>query len=92
VVHALGERHGGQLAAVGVDLVPRQLAQPALALPQPAAEPEDEHDGQGQVGHEEALGRVEAASDGGDGDVELQGEETKLARCLLRKGERLGLT
>lgn len=80
--HALHKRHGRQLAPVLVDLVPRQLAavgvdvdvlcaEPALALPQPAAGPEEEHDGQGQVGLEEALGVVDAALDGRDGDVEL---------------------
>lgn len=72
VVHALREGHGRQLPAVLVDLVPRQLApvgvdvdilgaQPALALPQPAARPEDHHQRRGQVDLEEALGRVEAA-------------------------------
>ena len=82
VVHPLGERHGGQLGAVGVDFVPGELAavrvevdvlgaQPALALPQPAAEPEKQYDGGGEVGLEEALGVVDAAFDGCDGNIEL---------------------
>jgi hypothetical protein len=63
--------HGGDLGAVRVDLVPRQLAaagvevdlrraQPALALPEPPEDPEDDDDGEGEVRLEEALGVVEA--------------------------------
>lgn len=74
--------HGRQLGAVGVDGVPVELAaadvdvdvasaQPGLALPCKADEPEEYDDGEGEVRLEEALGIVEAALGRADGDVEL---------------------
>lgn len=77
------QRHGRDLGAVLVDLVPRQFAaarvdvdlrraQPAGPLPQPAADPEEDDDGERQVRLEEALDVVEAAAHGADGDVELR--------------------
>jgi hypothetical protein len=80
---ALPGRHGSQLGAVGVDVVPVELAaarvevdllraEPASALPQEATDPEDNDDGQGEVGLEEALCVVEAATGGADGHVELE--------------------
>jgi hypothetical protein len=79
---ALPRRHRRQAGAVLVDGVPVELAaarvevdlvgaEPAAALPQEAADPEDNDDGQGQVRFEEALDIVVAAADGADGDVEL---------------------
>ena len=61
-----------ELAAAGVE-VDLVGAQPAGALPEDAADPEDDDDGHGEVRLEEALGVVEAALDGTDGDVELLG-------------------
>lgn len=76
-------RHGSLLRAVGVDLVPRELAaarvdvdvgnlDPALALPDVAADVEEDDDGQRQVLLEEALGVVDAAGSRGDGGEELE--------------------
>jgi len=82
--HPLPRGHVGQARAVLVDGVPVELAaarvqvdlvgaQPAGALPEEAADPEDDDDGEGEVRLEEALHVVVAASDGADGDVELWG-------------------
>ena len=83
---ALVRRHGGNASALLVDLVPRELAaagididvgerEPALTLPEEANRPEEEDDGEGKVRHEEALGIVEAAGDGADGNEELGDED-----------------
>lgn len=83
VEDTLPRGHLGQLGAVLVDVVPRELAtasieinlvngEPAGALPDEAADPEDDDDGKGQVGLEEALGRVDIGTNGGNGNVELQ--------------------
>lgn len=74
--------HCRQLGAVGVDGVPVELAaadvdvdvaraQPGLALPGEADEPEEDDDGEREVRFEEALGVIEPALRGTDGDVEL---------------------
>lgn len=78
----LPRRHGRQLGAVLVDCVPVELAavevdvdvaraQPGLALPGEADEPEEYDDGEGEVRLEEARGVIEAALGRADGDVEL---------------------
>lgn len=78
----LPRRHGRQLGAVLVDCVPVELAavevdvdvtraQPGLALPGEANEPEEYDDGEREVRLEEARGVVEAALGRADGDVEL---------------------
>lgn len=78
----LPRRHSRQLGAVLVDGVPVELAavevdvdvaraQPGLALPGEADEPEEHDDGEGQVRLEEARGVVEAALGRADGDIEL---------------------
>lgn len=78
----LPSRHSSQLGAVRIDLVPGQLAsagidvdlvepEPPSSLPEKPADPEEHDDGQGQVGLEEALYRVEATFYGAYGDVEL---------------------
>lgn len=83
----LHSRHSRQLGPVGMDLVPGEFAAarvdvdvgrgpPALPLPEPAAGPEEEDDGHGEVGLEEALGIVVSSLGGADGDVEL-GEEKR---------------
>lgn len=82
--HPLPRGHVGQARAVLVDGVPVELAaarvqvdlvgaQPAGALPEEAADPEDDDDGEGEVRLEEALHVVVAAADGADGDVQLWG-------------------
>lgn len=74
--------HSRQLGAVRIDRVPvvhatarvdidLVSAEPARALPDEAADPEDDDDGEGEVLHEETLGVVEAAAGGADGYVEL---------------------
>jgi len=79
---ALPTRHGSQLSTVSVDLIPVDLAtagvdidllgaEPASALPEEATNPEDDDDRESQVGLEEALGIVVAATNGADSDVEL---------------------
>lgn len=78
----LPRRHGRELGAVRVDGVPVELAaadvdvdvaraQPGLALPDEADEPEKDDYGEGEVRLEEALGIVEAALGRTDGNVEL---------------------
>lgn len=78
----LPRRHSRQLGAVLVDGVPVELAavevdvdvaraQPRLALPGEADEPEEHDDGEGEVRLEEARGVVEAALGRADGDIEL---------------------
>lgn len=80
---SLPRRHSRQLGAVYVDGVPVQLAaasvdidlvraQPAGALPQEAADPEGNDDGEGKVRLEEALDIVESTTDGADGDEKLE--------------------
>jgi len=76
-------RHGVDLGLVLVDLVPRQFAavcvdvdltraQPALALPDEAADPEGDDDGERQVRLEEALSIIETfLACGTDGGIEL---------------------
>lgn len=91
----LPSRHGLKLSLVSVDLVPVVLAtagididvldaQPAAALPDEAADPEDDDDGQGEVLDEEALDVVKAATGRADGYVELW----HLLACLLGKKKK----
>lgn len=82
VHNALPRRHGRELGTVSVDLIPRQLTasrvdvnllrlEPTLALPQVADDPEQDDDGEGKHGAEEALGVAEGgllAGLGGRGD------------------------
>lgn len=80
--NALPRRHGRELGTVSIDLIPRQLTasrvdvdllrlEPTLALPQVADDPEQDDDGEGKHGAEEALGVAEGgllAGLGGRGD------------------------
>lgn len=81
---ALPCRPGRNLSPVLVDSVPVELtttsihvhlvcAQPAAPLPEVSDDPEEEHDGKGEVYFEETFGSVKAGlSNGrGDGSVEL---------------------
>jgi hypothetical protein len=54
--------------AVNVDL---RGSEPALALPEITAGPEEEHNGKGKIGLEEALGIVETATGRCNGYKEL---------------------
>ena len=76
------DRPSGQLGLVSIDGVPVVLTtagvnidvvnrQPLAALPDEAADPEDDDNGEGEVLNEEALDVVETAADGADGYVEL---------------------
>lgn len=78
--------HLSELGTVLVDLVPGELAaasvdidlvsaEPTAALPDETADPEDDDDRESEVRLEEALGIVEAATDGADGSVELGDED-----------------
>lgn len=93
----LPDRHGRNLSLVSVDLVPVVLAtagididvldaQPAAALPDETADPEDDDDGEGEVLDEEALDIVEAATGRADGYVELW----HLLAYLLKKKRQRG--
>ena len=80
----LPRRHLGQLRAILVNLIPRQLApagiqidlvnrEPAGAFPEESADPKDDDDGEAKVRFEEPFGVVElvVVASGGDRDEEL---------------------
>lgn len=75
-------RHGGNLCPISIDFVPVEFpavrvhvnvarAQPALAFPDEPANPKENDDGRGEIGLEEALRIVDAATGWGYSDVEL---------------------
>ena len=77
-------RHSSQPSLLGIDLRPVDRpaaridvdlvdAEPPLALPEVAADPEEEDDGECEVDLEETFDVIEAAVDGADCDVELLG-------------------
>lgn len=87
IEHTSPGRHGSNTLPLGTDSNPVDLAaasvnidlmraEPSGAFPDEAADPEEENDGEGEVGLEEAFGIVEFAfvTRRGDGDVELPGQ------------------
>ena len=70
------------MSPVGIDLIPVELttagvdvhlvcSEPTGALPEVADDPEEDDDGEGEVGLEEALGVTEGAVGVGERGVEL---------------------
>lgn len=95
----LPSRHCRQLGAVGIDGVPVELAaadvdvdvaraEPGLALPGEADEPEKYDDGEGEVRLEEALGIVDTAPWRTNGDVELSLLAWETLHVCFRMGEK----